>query len=79
MLVNSITCKELTIHVDPEGDTVELRLKDGAITNPTRGSERIPIGPDGHSVFLRGAGVKEWLRREADRVAVDAKGQVTWP
>jgi len=79
LLVNSITCKEMTIHVDPESDTLELRLKDGAITNPTRPGERIPIGPDGHSVFLRAAGVKEWLRREGDRVAVDQKGQVTWP
>ncbi len=79
LLVNSITCKEMEIRVDPESDTVELRLKDGAITSPTRPGERIPIGPDGHSVFLREAGVKEWLRREADRVAVDPKGQVTWP
>lgn len=79
LLVNSITCKEMAIHVDPLSGTVELRLKDGVITSTARPGERIPIGPDGHSVFLRDAGVKEWLRREADRVAVDGKGQVTWP
>ncbi len=79
LVVNSITCKEMGVRVDPESDTVELLLKDGVITNPARPGERIPIGPDGHSVFLRDAGVKEWLRREGDRVAVDDKGQVTWP
>jgi hypothetical protein len=79
LLVNSITCKEMAIHVDAESGTVELRLKDGVITNPVRTGEKIPIGPDGHSVFLRDAAVREWLRREGDRVAVDAEGQVTWP
>ena len=79
MLVNSIKCREMTVFVDPEGDTVELRLKDGEISNPARPLERIPIGPDGHSVFIKGTGAKEWLRREADRVALDPKGQVTWP
>lgn len=79
MLVNSIACKEMTVFVDVVADTVELRLKDGQITNPVRPAERIPIGSDGHSVFLKGAGVKEWLRREGDRVALDPKGQLTWP
>jgi hypothetical protein len=79
LLVNSITCREMAVFVDPEADTVELRLKDGEITNPARPAERVPIAPDGHSVFLRGAGVKEWLRREGDRIAVAPDGQVTWP
>jgi len=79
LVVNSITCKEMAVRVDPESDTVELLLRDGVISNPSRPGEKIPIGPDGHSVFLRDAGVKEWLRREGDRVAVDDKGEVTWP
>jgi HAMP domain-containing protein len=78
MIVNSLMAKEMTIRVDPEADTVELRLKDGEITNPVRPGDRIPIPAEGHSIFLRGAGVKEWLRREGDRVALDA-GEVTWP
>lgn len=79
MVVNSLSCKEMEIHVDPEGDTVELRLRDGAITNPSRPGERVPIPAEGHSVFLRAAGVKEWLRREGDRVEVGEGGRVRWP
>ncbi|HEX5137014.1 MAG TPA: hypothetical protein VFY93_08590, partial [Planctomycetota bacterium] len=78
MVVNSLSAKEMVILVDPEADTVELRLKDGEITSPQRPAERVPIPADGHSVFLKGAGVKEWLRREGDRVAVES-GTVVWP
>ncbi len=78
MIVNSLSAKEMVIHVDPETDTVELRLKEGEITSPQRPGERVPIPADGHSIFLKGAGVKEWLRREGDRVAVES-GAVAWP
>jgi hypothetical protein len=78
MVVNALSAKEMEIHVDPESDTIELRLKEGEITSPERPGERIPIPADGHSIFLAGAGVKEWLRREGDRVAVES-GAVTWP
>jgi hypothetical protein len=77
-LVNSLTCKELVVVVDPEADTVELRLKDGVITNAARPGEEIPVSPDGHSIFLAQAGVREWLRREGDRVAVDPEGRVAF-
>lgn len=78
MIVNSLSAKEMEIHLDPETDTVELRLKDGEITSPQRPGERVPIPADGHSVFLKGAGVKEWLRREGERVAVES-GALVWP
>lgn len=78
MIVNSLSAKEMEIHLDPETDTVELRLKDGEITSPQRPGERVPIPADGHSVFLKGAGVKEWLRREGDRVALES-GALVWP
>jgi hypothetical protein len=78
MIVNSLAAKEMVIHLDPDSDTVELRLKEGEITSPERPGERVPIPADGHSIFLRGANVKEWLRREGDRVAVES-GAVTWP
>lgn len=79
MVVNTLSCKEMTIHVDPDGDTVELRLKDGEILNPMRPGDRVPIPAEGHSVFLRAAGVREWIRREGDRVALGDGGQVVWP
>jgi len=78
LLVNSLSCKEMVVHVDLEADTVELRLIDGAITNPARPGEEIPIGETGHSIFLTEVGAREWLRREGDRVAVDEAGRVVW-
>jgi hypothetical protein len=77
-LVNSLKCKELVVVVDALADTLELRLKDGVITNAARPGEEIPVSPDGHSIFVAGAGVREWLRREGDRVAVDDAGQVSF-
>jgi hypothetical protein len=77
-LVHTLKCKEMVVHVDPEADTVELRLRDGVITNPARPGEEIPIAAEGHSVFLPAAGVKEWLRREEGRVEVGPEGRVSW-
>ncbi|MHC4547441.1 MAG: hypothetical protein ACYTEZ_01580 [Planctomycetota bacterium] len=77
-LVNSFRCKELTIVVDVEQDTVEVLLKEGYMTNTGRPSEQIPLGRDGHSIFLPEAGVKAWLSRVSAHVAVGEKGRLTW-
>jgi hypothetical protein len=77
-LVGSLACKTLTIHADPETDTVELRLKDGHITSTARQGEKIPIGVDGHSEFLQEAGLADWLRREGADVEVGPEGMLTW-
>lgn len=77
-LVNSFRCKELTIIVDVEQDTLEVRLTDGYMTNTGRPDEQIPLGPDGHSIFLPEAGIKAWLSRASPSFEVGEKGRLTW-
>lgn len=77
-LVNSFRCKELTIIVDVDRDTLEVRLKDGFMTNTGRPDEQIPLGPDGHSIFLPEAGIKAWLSRASQSFEVGEKGRLTW-
>ncbi|MHC5052584.1 MAG: FtsB/FtsL family cell division protein, partial [Planctomycetota bacterium] len=77
-LVNSFRCKELTIIVDVEQDTLEVRLKDGYMTNTGRPDEQIPLGADGHSIFLPEAGIKAWLSRASRSFAIGEKGRLTW-
>jgi hypothetical protein len=77
-LVNSFRCKELTIIVDLEQDTLEVRLKDGYMTNTGRPDEQIPLGADGHSIFLPEAGIKAWLSRASQSFAIGEKGRLTW-
>jgi len=77
-LVNSFRCKELTIIVDVAKDTLEVRLKDGFMTNTGRPSEQIPLGADGHSIFLPEAGIKAWLSHASQSFAIGAKGRLTW-
>jgi len=77
-LVSTLVCKEMVILVDPGRDTVELRLTDGYLTNTGRPDEKIPIPAEGHSLFLTGAGLKDWLRRFSDQVTVGEGGRLTW-
>jgi hypothetical protein len=77
-LLNSLSCKRLDVAVSPERDTVELRFRDGSIANTATPREQIPLGEDGHSVFLRSPGVKSWLDDLAQEVAVAADGRLTW-
>jgi len=77
-LVNSFKCKELTIIVDVDQDTLEVRLQDGYMTNTGRPEELIPLGADGHSIFLPKAGIKAWLSRASQSFTVGEKGRLTW-
>jgi hypothetical protein len=75
-LLNSLSCKELEVRVDLEGGVLELRFQDGYIVSTRRPTKRIPIGEDGHSVFVRGVGLKEWLAQASVEVGED--GRLTW-
>jgi hypothetical protein len=77
-LLNSLSCKRLDVAVNPGRDTVELRFREGSIANTAAPREQIPLGEDGHSVFLRSPGVKAWLEDLAHEVAVGADGRLTW-
>jgi len=75
-MVNSLQAKTLDILVDPDKQTVELRLADGSIVNTT--GESIPFAEGGHSVFLKGVPVAEWLRRVSSLFQVGPDGRLTW-
>ena len=77
-LVSSFKCKELEILVDLDSDTVEVRLKDGYMTNTGRPDEKIPLGTDVHSIFLPEAGISSWLRYLSGHVKIGDKGRLTW-
>lgn len=78
LLVSTLRAKEMTLAVDPERDTVEIRLFQGAIV-PSRGSGgEIPFGEEGHSIFLRDAGVKGWLARAGRHFELSPEGLLTW-
>jgi len=74
LTVGSILCKELEIRVDAEKDAVELRFRDGYIANLSKPGEKIPLSPEGHSVFVRGVGVKSWLGWAGPAVTVQPGG-----
>ncbi|MHC4939722.1 MAG: hypothetical protein ACYTHK_12185 [Planctomycetota bacterium] len=76
--VGSIVCKELEVRVDAEKDAVELRFKDGYIANLNKPGEKIPLDPEGHSVFIQGVGVKNWLAWAGPAVSVAPGGLLTW-
>jgi len=76
-LVSTIKAKELRITADPERDTVEFELEDGYITTTRHNGEKIPIGEDGHYIYLSRVGLKDWLRR-ARYFAVAEDGRLTW-
>jgi hypothetical protein len=48
------------------------------MTNTGRPSEQIPLGADGHSIFLPEAGIKAWLSHASQSFAVGEKGRLTW-
>jgi hypothetical protein len=77
-LLNSLSCKRMEVAVHADRDTVELRFHDGSIANTATPREAIPLNEDGHSVFLRGAGVKAWLEDLADEVSPGPDGRLTW-
>jgi len=76
--VGSIVCKELEIRLDAEKDTVELRFKDGYLANLSKPGEKIALDPAGHSVFLKGIGVKNWIEWVGPAVAIAPDGLVSW-
>ena len=76
-LVKSLEAKQMTVSVDRDRDTIELRLYEGSIANSSNRREKIPIGEDGHSIFLRDVGVKAWLARSRS-FFVDENGMLTW-
>jgi len=76
--VASIRAKSLEIRVDPKTDRLEMRFSDGYMVNLTRPQEKIPLDPEGHSVFLKGVGVKGWLEYVGDTVILGPEGQLVW-
>jgi hypothetical protein len=77
-LLNSIEAKELEVFVDAEADTVELRMASGAISSVRRPGEKVPFADGRHSVFVRNAGVRDWLAQVSRSVASGAGGRLTW-
>ena len=59
-------------------DAQELRFFDGYMVNLSRPAEKIPFDPEGHSVFLKGVGVKGWLAYMGDAVELGADGRLSW-
>lgn len=76
VLLNSLSCKELDLLVDPGRDTLELRCRDGFLVSTRRPGEQVPLGEDGHFVFLKGLGIRAWLEQADADVAPD--GRLTW-
>ncbi|MHC4449559.1 MAG: zinc ribbon domain-containing protein [Planctomycetota bacterium] len=76
--VGSIVCKQLEVRVDAAKDAVELRFKDGYIANLNKPGEKIPLDPEGHSVFIPGVGVKNWLAWAGPSVSVEPGGLLKW-
>ncbi|MHC4953370.1 MAG: hypothetical protein ACYTGZ_05725 [Planctomycetota bacterium] len=76
--VASIQAKRLELRLDAAGDSVELRFVDGYMVNLSRPAEKIPLDPEGHSVFLKGTGVKGWLEWMGDAVELGPQGQLIW-
>ena len=76
--VTSIRAKTLEIRVDPKADRLEMRFSDGYMVNLTRPQEKIPLDPEGHSVFLKGVGVEGWLKYVGDTVILGPEGQLVW-
>ena len=78
LLVSTLRAKEMTLTVDPARDTVEVRLFSGSIA-PSRGpGGDVPFGEEGHSIFLRDAGVKAWLARSGRHFDLGPEGRLTW-
>jgi hypothetical protein len=77
-LVGSVVCRELEFALDPERDTLEIRLRDGHLIDRTRPAEEIPIAEDGHSIFLRDLGLAKWLKRMTHSLVLDEDGMLTW-
>jgi len=76
--VGSIVCKELEIRLDADKDTVELRFMDGYLANLSKPGEKIELDPMGHSVFLKGVGVKNWIEWVGPAVTIAPDGLVSW-
>lgn len=77
-LLNTVVGSEMEIFGDVANDTLELRIRGGGFVNPNRVGDLIPFPEGGHSIFLRGIGLKEWVEKSGGSAEVGAEGRLLW-
>jgi len=77
-MVSQIVCDEMTVWVDAERGTIELRCSGGKIVGSGRAGGEIEIGESGHSEFLETGSIENWLRRSRAIAEIDPQGRLAF-